>query len=516
MGITSTSETEGKSFTTFNLAAAFAQSGRSVIVVDADLRKRALTKALGLEQQDGLSEAASDMDWQRYIVAHDDTPGLFILPAGRHGYLAADILGSAMMASLIAHLRNTFDIVLVDTPSILPVTDTVSLASMLDGLIVVARYGRTALHSLARTHTVLRRSGARVLGVVLNYVDFNSSDFYYYWGKQGTGYQATAGQILTRPPRVVTTASAAKIVASLLVIFALTVSCQARAQATAANLAASPSIANSELVIGDGDLLAISVFDAPELAQEVRVSSDGMIHLQLLGDVHAEGLQPIQLAVNLERDFADRKFITSPHVSVVLKEFTRQGVTVEGEVKKPGVYPLYADRRLVDVIALAEGTTPSADIHISIRRHDSNQVDTVTLAQNSGTEDAANEARVYPGDTVIVPRAGFAYVLGDVVRPGGYIMHDNGSMTILQAISEAQGTTRTASLQHVVLLHKSGSETQTIPIPLKQIMRGKKKDETLVNGDILFVPTSGLKDFAQNTEGITASMAGAALYVAAN
>ena len=124
--------------------------------------------------------------------------------------------------------------------------------------------------------------------------------------------------------------------------------------------------------------------------------------------------------------------------------------------------------------------------------------------------------RVYPGDTVIVPRAGLAYVLGDVGRPGGYIMHDNGSMTILQAISEAQGTTRNASLKHVVLLRKSDSGTDTIPIQLKDMMRGKAKDQALLNGDILFVPPSGLKNFAQSTESLTASMAGAALYVVAN
>jgi protein involved in polysaccharide export with SLBB domain len=89
-------------------------------------------------------------------------------------------------------------------------------------------------------------------------------------------------------------------------------------------------------------------------------------------------------------------------------------------------------------------------------------------------------------------------------------------MTILQAISEAQGTTRNASLSHVVLLRKSTSGTETIPVRLKQIMRGKQKDQALMNGDILFVPPSGLKDFAQNTEGLTASLAGAALYAAAN
>ena len=83
LGVTSTSESEGKSFTTFNLAAAFAQSGRTVVVVDADLRKRTLTKALGLDRQNGLAEAISEMDWQRYIARYNDTPTLFVLPAGQ-------------------------------------------------------------------------------------------------------------------------------------------------------------------------------------------------------------------------------------------------------------------------------------------------------------------------------------------------------------------------------------------------------------------------------------------------
>jgi polysaccharide export outer membrane protein len=270
------------------------------------------------------------------------------------------------------------------------------------------------------------------------------------------------------------------------------------------------------LVIGSGDLLSISVYDAPELAQDVRVGSDGSIHLQLLGDVTAVGLQPSGLAKKIEQEYREHKLISSPQVSVVIKEFTSQGVTVEGEVKKPGVFPVYSDRSLVDVLALAEGTTPSADTRISIRRHGSGEIQRVTLVQNSGQQNAENDVRVYPGDTVIVPRAGLAYVLGDVGRPGGYIMHDNGSMTILQAISEAQGTTRNASLKHVVLLRKSDSGTDTIPIQLKDMMRGKAKDQALLNGDILFVPPSGLKNFAQSTESLTASMAGAALYVVAN
>jgi succinoglycan biosynthesis transport protein ExoP len=517
LGVTSTSEGEGKSFTTFNLAAAFAQSGRSVVVVDADLRKRTLTKALGFDRLNGLAEAVSELNWQKYITAYEETPGLYVLPAGQPGYFPADILGSVMMGSLLANLRSRFSVVLIDTPSILPVTDTVSLSSLVDALMIVAKCGHTAQHSLVRTRSVLQRSGARVLGVVLNGMDFNSSDFYYYWGKQSKGYEASTGQILTRPRQVV--GSPARIVATLLCVLALGSASRAAAQTTSPRKIGTTTTANANagrLVIGSGDLLSVSVYDAPELAQDVRVGSDGNIHLQLLGDMAAVGLQPSGLAKSIEQEYRVHKFISSPQVSVVIKEFTSQGVTVEGEVKKPGVFPIYSDRSLVDVLALAEGTTPSADTRISIRRHGSGEVERVTLVQNSGEQNAENDVRVYPGDTVIVPRAGLAYVLGDVGRPGGYIMHDNGSMTILQAISEAQGTTRNASLKHVVLLRKSGSDTETIPIQLKEMMRGKAKDRALLNGDILFVPPSGLKNFAQSTESLTASMAGAALYVVAN
>jgi polysaccharide export outer membrane protein len=91
-------------------------------------------------------------------------------------------------------------------------------------------------------------------------------------------------------------------------------------------------------------------------------------------------------------------------------------------------------------------------------------------------------------------------------------MHDNGKMTVLQAISEAQGVSRDASTSHVLVLRKTADGTETIPIQLKAMMRGQIKDVPLETGDIVFVPSSGLKSFGTNTAGIFASMSGAALY----
>jgi capsular exopolysaccharide synthesis family protein len=515
LAITSTSESEGKSFTTFNLAAAFAQAGHSVLVVDADLRKRTLSHALGLEKRDGLDDAIADSDWRKYIIPYEEVPGLSVLPAGQQNHYPADVLGSVIMTDLIAHLHAAFDIVLIDTPSILAVTDTVSLSTFVDAVVVVAKCGITPQHSLVRTLDVLRRARARVLGVVLNGIDFASADFYYFWGKQGSGYVPTAAQILTPAPKTI--ASRVAGLALLGVLSSTMFTGSGRAQS--ASQPATQSIRSSEdattaqkVQIGNGDLLSINVYDAPELSQEVRVGSSGTVHLILLGDIYAIGLQPDQLANSIEAQLSARNLIHAPHVSVTVKEFTTQGVTVEGEVKKPGLYPIFSTRNLVDIIALAEGTTSSAGTQITIIRHATGAIEHVTLSQSSGSEVASSDLRVYPGDKIIVPRAGIAYVLGDVLRPGGYIMHDNGGMTILQAISEAQGTTRIASLKHVILLRKTGTSLQTIPIQLKAIQRGQRPDQQLQSGDVIFVPTSGIKSFGQDTAGVFASISGAAIY----
>ena len=519
LAITSPSEGEGKSLVTFNLAAALAQSGRTVVVVDADLRKRTLTHALKLEDKEGLDEASGDSKWRQYVVTYEEVPGLFVLPAGHQSHYPSDVLGSPAVEKLLADLRASFDFVLIDTPSVLDVTDTVALSSIVDGVILTARFGKTAQHSLARALVLLRRGKAKIIGIVLNGMDFGSADFYYYWGRQSSGYAANPSQILVPATRVI----AARTITAL--ILGMLLGYHANAQSSApplAGMATSATASGSTLgggsnsaqktLIGVGDLLAINVFDAPELSQEVRVGSEGSVHLALLGDVHADGLQANQLAKVLETEMHDRNLMRKAQVTVSIKEFTTQGVTVEGEVKKPGLYPIYSARSLVDVIAQADGVTSAADIHITIRRQGTNVIKSVTFDQDNGAQVADSDVRVYPGDTVIVPRAGFAYVLGDVQRPGGYIMHDNGSMTILQAVSEAQGTTHNASLKHVILLHKENGVLKTVPIELKAMQRGHLPDQALTAGDIVFVPSSGLKTFASGTEGIAASISGAALY----
>ena len=531
IAVTSSSEGEGKSFTTVNLGAAFAQSGRSVLVVDGDLHKRTLSIALGIDDLSGLREVVGKMPWQDAVVAARETTGLFMLSSGAPTDRPADIIASAQMASTIRQLRSAFDIVLIDTPSTLDVADTLCLSSAVDALIVIAKSGRTAQHALTHTLKVLHRSHARVLGIVLNGIHFKSSDYFFYCGKRSGSYDLPKTEIIS-PVRQISPTHAA---VALLVVLSCVSTNQARAQQAPAVTpdrlhapyspttrttddaplpitTANDAEQNQKVVLGPGDLIAISVYDAPELAQETRVNANGDVHLLLLGDVPANGLQADQLANKVEVLLKDRGLISAPHVAIAVKEFTTQGVTIEGEVKKPGVYAVFSERSLLDIIALADGTTATADNEVTIRHKNGGKIEHVTLSQDNGGKLIASDVRVYPGDTIVVPRAGFAYVLGDVQRPGGYIMHDNGTMSVLEVISEAQGTARTASLKHVLLLRKLDGQTQTIPIQLKAIQRGQQPDVPLQAGDVVFIPPSGLKTFGQDTAGIFASVSGAALY----
>ncbi len=557
IAITSTAQSEGKSFTSYNLAAAFAQSGRTVLLVDADLRKRSLSKALSMEHEPGLHDALSSPTWLNLVKKLDHTPGLFLMPAGHDIYSPADLLGAPRVASLLAEMRESFDLVLMDTPSILPVTDTVSLSSAVDAVLVVARSGISSRDSLVRTVAVLRRAGARILGVVLNGVDFRATDF----RNERQGYQVSAKDMLAPVTEI---SMVRPIIAILAMLLTLGLSHGvARAQDTPAprapmtqvqiqpaqpavhpasqapssqaqpasqgktssatpqplapmapvssNAAGAGSQQQGQILIEPGDVITIAVYDAPELSQDVRVAPSGKANLALLGDTQVKGLAPDQLARNIESELKARKLIMRPHVSVTIKEYTTQGITVEGEVQKAGVYPVYSPRLLVDVIAMASGLSPTADTHVTIRRS-SGKTETADLSQNNGQSLAENKVMVYPGDTVVVPRANFAYVVGAVGRPGGYIMHDNGRMTVLQALSEAQGTTRVASAKKAVLLRRSPNGTVRIPINLNAVLKGKAPDEPMESEDILFIPSSALKNFEQDTQGVVASVSGAALY----
>jgi polysaccharide export outer membrane protein len=269
-----------------------------------------------------------------------------------------------------------------------------------------------------------------------------------------------------------------------------------------------------EILIGPGDLIEVSVYGAPDYIKDVRVGATGEITLPLAGTVKVGGLAPAQAEALIAKRLGDGNFFNDPRVSVLEKEFSSQGISILGEVQKPGVYQMHGPRKLYDALSTAGGTTPRAGNTVTLlHRSDSQMSEVVTLSYDGKLSSQSN-IYVYPGDTVVVSKAGVVYVVGDVRLPGGFVM-ENARMTILQAYAMAQGAGPNAALDRAQLIHKAEAERppQETQISLKNILAAKSPDINLQPDDILYVPTSTAKKVATRTlEAIVQTASGIAIY----
>jgi len=184
--ITSALPQEGKTTTSINTATVLAQKGTRVLLIDADLRRPSIHKTLGLGPRVGLSNVLTGgTTLQQATVRSTALPNLFILPAGPAPPNPAELLASAQMFDLLAELREQYDHIVVDTPPTLSVTDAVVLSTRADAVVLVIRSGQTTKPALRRARDILAQVNARVSGVLLNAVNLDSPDYYYYYEYQG-------------------------------------------------------------------------------------------------------------------------------------------------------------------------------------------------------------------------------------------------------------------------------------------------------------------------------------------
>lgn len=274
-----------------------------------------------------------------------------------------------------------------------------------------------------------------------------------------------------------------------------------------AQLALASDVKQGDYLIGSGDLLGIDVFDVPELSRDVRVNETGYISLPLMpSKVRAAGLTPFQLQDKLAELLQTNGLVSTPQVTVSLKEQHSQPITVIGAVKNPMVIQELRRTTLLQALSQAGGISDDAGSTVIVTRSVSDVPDsadpggasaprtfTINLADVLDSGDARFNIPLVGGDVVSVPRAGIIYVVGAVQKPGGFLLqNDLDQMTMLKMLSLAGGTTNTAKLKNAVILRKNpdtGKRDQ-VPVDLNQVMHLKTQDVQMQANDILFVPDS--------------------------
>jgi len=280
-----------------------------------------------------------------------------------------------------------------------------------------------------------------------------------------------------------------------------------------AQLALAASVKQGDYVLGSGDLLGVEVFDVPELSRDVRVNETGFVSLPLIPvKVHAAGLTTFQLQDKIAELLQSNGLVTTPQVSVTVKEQHSQPITVIGAVKNPMVIQAIRQTTLLQVLSEAGGVSDDAGSTVIVTRTPPGPTDgeapdapkssaetqtfTISLTDLLDSGNSTFNLPVLGGDVVSVPRAGIIYVVGAVNHPGGFVtVNDRDRMTTLKILSLAGGTTGSAKPNEAVILRKN-SETgkrDEMPVDLNKVMKLKTEDVMLQSSDILFIPDSSGK-----------------------
>jgi len=264
-----------------------------------------------------------------------------------------------------------------------------------------------------------------------------------------------------------------------------------------ASFTATPSY--EDYVIGGGDLVQVSIFEAPDLNTEARVSARGSITLPLLSTVQVAG-QTVREAEQYVEGMYKEKYLQDPHVTIFVKEQFGSKITMMGALKKPGTYDFYARMNLMDVLALAEGLSDKAGRVVQIRRKAEDdqpaQALIIDLDQmvKEGQEDL--NVAVKGGDVIYVPEAGSVYVDGAVRKAGSYPIRQE--MSVQEAIVAAGGMQSFADGKNVKLIRYVGKgKREVAKLSLEDMQKSEAAELKVKDRDVIFVESSAASAFFQ-------------------
>jgi polysaccharide export outer membrane protein len=265
--------------------------------------------------------------------------------------------------------------------------------------------------------------------------------------------------------------------------------------------------------LGPEDQVSIRVVDLDKLqldnASAPKINVNGDLDLPVIGHLHAAGLTLDELKAEIAAKLSD--ILQNPSVSLSIVQYRDHPVSVLGEVRNPGVFQVAQTKHLLEVISLAGGLAPDAGDKIKISRQMAQGdlplpdvqedratgylVGTINVRALMNASDTGLNIPVMDGDVVTVSKAELIFVMGAVKRAGGFALGDHPDVSVLQALSLAEGFDRAASPKNARLLReeKPGQQRTEIAINLKPILEGTAPDVPLRANDILFIPTSGVK-----------------------
>lgn len=243
-----------------------------------------------------------------------------------------------------------------------------------------------------------------------------------------------------------------------------------------------PSLVFSQdYVVGERDVLRITVYDNPDLSTVARVSGKGTIQFPLIGEVEVGGLTIQQISKKIS-DLLSDGYIVNPQVMVFIEEYRSKKATIIGEIVRPGLYELPGPTTLLELLSKAGGITKNAGDKAILKRKTAKGEQSININLRDLIEkgDTSLDVPIQDGDSIYIPKAGFFYVTGEVKNPNAYRFEEG--TTVIQAITMAGGFTDKASESRIKIKRKEDGQEKTID--------KAGLDQHIRPGDVIMVPES--------------------------
>jgi polysaccharide biosynthesis/export protein len=240
--------------------------------------------------------------------------------------------------------------------------------------------------------------------------------------------------------------------------------------------------------IGPNDLLSVAVYEAPELSKMVRVSADGFIRLPMLKQrLRVADTLPAHVETEIANALEAEDILVSPVVTVSIAEYSSRPINVAGAVRQPQTFQAVGPMRLLDAISKAGGLTELAGSEILLSATDG-QVQRIPVKGLLESADPSLNPMLIGGEDIRVVEAGKAFVVGNVKKPGAFVLKDREESTVLQILALAEGLIGFPAKQAYIYRRGADGGRTEVPVELSLILKRKQGDFPVLADDILYIP----------------------------